>query len=523
LDFSIFYINDKQNFKIMRKLIKFIIIIAILSTSCKKGFLEENPKGSMTPESFYKTGSDLELASIALYNNLNAAFNQSDGFAPLWGGDDVTVVRSGNKETWSDYDTFQPVSSNQGATYFWNSLYTTIKSCNALLANYEGATDATLEQRNQAAGQAFFIRALSYFFLTRIWGPLPLVTNTDVDFKIDLSDPELVYELIVSDLQNAEELLPNQWDGARRQNGIDIAPTPGSAKSLLASVYLTMAGWPLKQTQYYALSAAKAKEVIDNRTTWGYELTPNFADLWKESGNFNHETVFGCYYNADVPNAWGNNSGNARPQSFQAEEEGGWGDGYGEINFYNKFPSGPRKDATYQSTYYINNDPNDVVGWENTMNKHPYIQKYRFDEYYDPLTHYNANWIDGRTVYIMRYAEVLLIYAEAESMSSSPDGTAYDAINQVKLRAGVNNLTTGLSQDAFKDSVIVERGWEFAGVEPGGARWFDLIRTETVNKANSDRAPSEAELRNIPDDISHTFYWTPYPYNDQQLNPNLHH
>ena len=102
----------------MRKLILFFFCISFFTLSCKKGFLEEKPKGSVTPQEFYKNGSDLNLASIALYNNLNAAFNQLDGFAPLWGGDDVTVVRSGNKETWSDYDIFQPVSSNQGATYF---------------------------------------------------------------------------------------------------------------------------------------------------------------------------------------------------------------------------------------------------------------------------------------------------------------------------------------------------------------------------------------------------------------------
>jgi hypothetical protein len=507
-------------------MLKFIIILTsltILATSCKKGFLKETPKGSITPQTFYKTGSDLDLASIALYNNLNAAFNQSDGFAPLWGGDDVTVVRSGNKETWSDYDTYQPVSSNEGANYFLNSLYTTIKSSNALLMNYNNATEATLVQRNQAAGQAYFVRALSYFYLTRVWGPVPLVTDNMVDFNMVVSAPEDVYKLIVSDLQQAEQLLPAQWTGVRRQSGVDVAPTSGSVKSILANVYLTMAGWPLKQTQYYASAAQKAKEVMDNSATWGYALTSDFADLWTATSVFNKETVFGCYYNVKVPDAWGNNSGNARPNSFEPEEEGGWGDGYGEINFYHKFPAGPRKDATYQTAYFVNNDPSNVIDWEHTTKAHPYIQKFRIDEDYNPATHYNNNWIDNRTVYIMRYAEVLLIYAEAQSMATAPDATAYAAINLIKHRAQLNDLTPGLSAEAFRDSVLTERGWEFAGVEPGGARWFDLIRTETVGKANSDRAPSEEALKAIPDDGAHTFYWAPYPYQDQQLNPNLHH
>lgn len=501
----------------------YIVSIALIAISCQKDIITENPKGSITPTNFYKSGSDLDLATIGLYNNLNAAFNQSDGFAPLWGGDDVTVVRSGNKETWSDYDTFQPVSSNPGATYFWNSLYTTIKSCNALINNYGSATEANVEERNRAAGQAYFIRALSYFYLTRIWGPLPLVTKNDVDFNVELSQPKEVYSLIVEDLKNAENLLPNQWDGERRQNGIDVAPTIGSAKSLLSLVYLTMAGWPLEETEYYSLAAEKAKEVIDNKSIWGYNLLDNFGELFTAQGIYNHETVFGCYYNAFVTNSWGNNSGNARPLSFTPEEEGGWGDGYGEINFYKAFPAGPRKDATYQMEYYVNNDPSNVVSWENTIKEHPYIEKYRIDQFYDPIIHYNSNWIDSRTVYLIRYAEVLLTYAEAESMANSPSAGAYDALNQVRERAGTAPLKPGLSAEAFRDSVLVERGWEFAGVEPGGARWFDLLRTETVAKANSDRSSSEEALRNIPDDDSHTYYWAPYPYEDQQLNPNLHH
>jgi hypothetical protein len=282
-----------------------------------------------------------------------------------------------------------------------------------------------------------------------------------------------------------------------------------------------MAGWPLKQTNYYALAAQKAKEVIDNSSTWGYALLPNFADLWKKESKYNSETVFGCYFNAQVPNAFENNSGNARPLSFVAEEEGGWGDGYGEINFYKNFPAGPRKDATYQSKYYVNNDPNSVVDWTQTIKRHPFFSKYRNDESYNAAKHYNDSWIDGRTVYMIRYAEVLLTYAEAQSMAASADATAYDAINQVRRRAGLNDLTAGLSQQDFRDSVLAEKGWEFAGVEPGGARWFDLIRTETAGKANSNRDPSEDALKNIPDDASHTYYWAPIPVQDQQLNPNF--
>ena len=92
------------------------------------------------------------------------------------------------------------------------------------------------------------------------------------------------------------------------------------------------------------------------------------------------------------------------------------------------------------------------------------------------------DWTSSRTTIAMRYAEVLLIYAEAQAMASSPDATAYAAINQVRTRAGLPNLESGLSQTAFRDAVIAERSWEFAGIEANGSNWFDLVRTETVEK-----------------------------------------
>jgi hypothetical protein len=504
----------------MYKQIIFIACFLFLGASCKKGFLKEEPKGNLTTESFYKSAEDLNLATTGLYAQINGAFHEAGSLSTCWGADDVTVKRAGNKIEFSDFDTYQANSSNSRMTIFWNYAYSTIKSCNSLIINYTKATSATEEQRNQAAGQAYFLRALSYFFLTRTWGEIPLLTGISVDYTIHKSPPADVYALIVSDLKNAETMLPNAWDGIRRQSGVDICPTVGSAKALLANVYLTMAGWPLKQTDKYALAAAKAKEVIDNKTTWGYDLLPNFSDIWNRKGKFNHEAVFACYYNVSIPGwAWENMNNNC-PNAFKADDEGGWGDGFGEINFYKNFPPGPRKDATYQSVYFINNNPANAVDYTQLLNKHPYFFKYQDDDVVDAATHTSLNWIGSHTVFVIRYAEVLLTYAEAQAMSATPDASAYNAINKVRTRAGLNNLIGGLSQQAFRDSVIAERGWEFAGVEPA-SRWFDLLRTETVGKANSNRHASEEPLKNIPNDVSHTFYWAPIPIADKQLNPNL--
>ena len=137
--------------------------------------------------------------------------------------------------------------------------------------------------------------------------------------------------------------------------------------------------------------------------------------------------------------------------------------------------------------------------------------KYRDDESYDPATHKMNDWWGNATVYVIRYPEVLLTYAEAQTMSTgTADATAYEAVNKVRRRAGLKDLEAGLAKDKFQAAVIAERGWEFAGFEPA-ARWFDLIRTETVAKANANRGTGELTLVGKPDDSSHSFYWAPIP------------
>lgn len=494
--------------KIFKKYYRIMMVLPIfLVTACAGDFLEETPKASLTPENFYQSANDLELAQAALSWKLNGAFNTVSGL--YYGADDLTSKRLGNKIEFSDFDVFNANSSNGRMTAWWNSFYGAIKAANTLIANYENATEASEEQRNNAAGHAYFIRAISYFYLTRTWGEVPMPIEAIVDLERPNAKVEDIYALIVDDLKKSEAMLPDHWSGKAHRNGVDIFPTNGSAKALLANVYLTMAGWPLNQVDKYALAAQKAKEVIDNKDTWGYKLQANFEDIWMIDNKENSEAVFACYYNNTVSEWNWENGTMMGPNPFAPSEEGGWEDGYGEITFYNNFPDGPRKEATYQEAYYKGNDPDDVISWQETAASHPFFLKYRDDYSYDWSTHTPNNWWGSMTTFIIRYPEVLLTYAEAQAMASGPDATTYDAINQVRQRAGLADLEQGLSQTDFVDAVIMERGWEFAAEV--GIRWFDLIRTETVAKANSQRAISEVSLLGEPSDVNHTYYWAPLP------------
>jgi hypothetical protein len=138
------------------------LAVLLFAVACNKSFLDEKPEGSITPVSFYKTGEDLEMAQAALALQLNGAFNSVVG--AYYGGDDITSKRAGNKIEFSDFDAFNANSSNSRMTAWWNYFYATIKSANSLIQNYTNATSATEEQRNNAAGYAYFMRGISYFF-----------------------------------------------------------------------------------------------------------------------------------------------------------------------------------------------------------------------------------------------------------------------------------------------------------------------------------------------------------------------
>lgn len=179
-------------------------------------------------------------------------------------------------------------------------------------------------------------------------------------------------------------------------------------------------------------------------------------------------------------------------------------------------------DATFKTNMKTPDGIN--LTWEQTVQKHPYYNKMTYANGSNPINYYDNyqdpyyfSFSSNRTTVLMRFAEVKLIYAEAKAMSASPDATAYQQINDVRMRAGLPNLIAGLSQSAFRDSVVAERAWEFAGPE-NGQRWFDLVRLEMVESANSNRHANELPLQRAP---SKQDYFAPIPFKEKLLNPTL--
>jgi starch-binding outer membrane protein, SusD/RagB family len=490
-----------------------VLLILIINFGCNK--LEENPLSRVTPETAFKDVESLNETAIAMYAALRGDHDWSNGFGTtqymtvMYGADDLTTVSGGNKWRYREYDCFTKSSTNDWMPRLWRGCYRAIINANAILENYSIAEGDSVEINN-IAGQAHFIRALSYFYLVRGWGRIPLFTTTFASLDIGRSPEKDVYEQVIIDFKEAERLLPNEQTELGR-------PNKGTAKAFLAKAYLTKAGWPVKDHSCYELAAVKAKEVIDNKDLYGFGLMTDFASLWLRANDNSKESVFSMQYDNNAPDGIHGNHiiGTA---SLPEDIYGGWNDYFAELTFYKEFPAGPRKEATFLTKFYKYNSITktyDTLNWTQINAKHPYYAKF-LDGGFVNAPPYKNGFAVAAAYALMRYAEVLLIFAEARAQATGPDVDTYEAINQVRQRAGLNDLPTGLSKEEFVNAVIDERGWELAAE---GQRWFDLIRTQKVGEVIAKRDPNEQVQ--IQGSITEENWYAPIPEEDVLKNPNL--
>lgn len=512
-----------------------ITLLAAFACSSCNDFLDEKYHGKIFPETYPANVENLESLVTGLYAKSNEMYFKTGMYTICMGGDDATTLAGGNKSSFLEFDIFSGQDNNANIRDIWKYNYDVVKQSNNIMVTIDGITSSTLTAealanvKNRALGQAHFMRAQAYFNLVRSFGQVPLVTNLDADYNLEKAEFADIYGLIVDDLLKAEDLLPDTYSAASNLTTLETNTayariTSGAAKSLLSSVYLTMAGYPLKDTSCYAKAAAKAKEVIDNEQAYGYTLLPidelwSWKNGWKNTGNA--EGVFTCYFNTWSDWTGEGSNGNTHAMGLTPSGMSGWDDAFAEIAFYNEFPEGPRKEATFITDIVTDNGAK-VTHYTEFTSKHPHYRKYVEMEGTDWQNMGNyIDWWSCRTIPVIRYAEVLLVYAEAQAMAeSTPNDLAYKCLNRVRQRAGLEDAPSGLSGTAFAQAVITERKWEFAGLEPN-ARWYDLVRTETVAAANAKRDAQEVALTSTPNDTTHDHYFAPIPQHDTQLNPNL--
>jgi hypothetical protein len=505
----------------MRKIIC-VALMAILiagTTGCS-GFLEEDPAGMVAGEGVLADQIGLEAALTGAYAGMARTWSMglTNGHALLafaLGGDDATCkpAGSGAQQDLRDFDTYNVTNrltgEGDGMDRAYNGMYKMIQGANNVINNYEN-TAGDKSVIKIMAGEAHFLRAFAYFYLVRFFGKVPIILSQDFStemMSISRSEYSEVYAQIESDLKVAETLLADT-----RRNNEHGRPNVGSAKALLAEVYLRKAGWPLNESENYALAAAKAKEVIDNHAKYGFYLVEGDAEqnayqiLY--SNDEENPVIPEDIFIIPCSNAGGTSNGFVNGWSLP-EIWGGWSCHMGELAFFNEFPEGVRKEATYATEFPLIDGS--ILHYTEMTWARPYFKKL----FKKGMGHRVPVSDSNVPIRLLRYTHTVLAYAEAKARSGGPDALAYECLNAIRTRAGLSSLSN-LSAEAFADAVVAERAWEFAGE---GVRWHDLVRLDMLEEAYNKR--DSRDNQRVGTDAWQNHYTFPIKYQETDLNPNL--
>ena len=547
-------------------------------TSCGD-FLDEDPKGQLNPETFYTIEDDYTAGVNTLYDKVNQTQSWTNPMYPQWQGDDITANPGSNKQACAALDAFDSDGANKGVTEAWTQHYAVIKTANLIIEGSEKFPGDKAKIAT-ALGNAHFWRAYSYYYLVRVFGKLPIITKTNIEqFDVQPSEIEKVYELIVQDLKDAINELPTGYDKEpARLFGVDVWATKQAAQSTLAAVYMSMAGYPLnKGTEYYKLAAELAKDVITNNGTYGFILNPDWKEVYSMGNNYNMETVLGI--NNDAKGWWDHDSQLSSCCRFEGLGDGGWGDAWGEIAFWKRYPEGPRKNAIYAPKVTFQETITEKIGdkevkkdkiskavywWELDNNGKPVVDAYHpmftiftvnadekgnmLKQPYDYMGINYKGMVNDRRHNLIRYSEVLLWYAESAARAGLSDLTeAKKCLKLVRSRAvtDVENVTLGdgttvkidnMSAAQLAEACYIEHGWEVAG------NWVSMV-TRRSDELRMDELKKNFEYRvaNAPivvakeggkeytakESVTVKGTWSedriycPYPTTDGEKNPNL--
>jgi hypothetical protein len=443
---------------------KYRMLAMIAGTLCLAGcsdFLDESDPSNFTVENYFTKPDHARSSVNAIYLAMRDPIMNSGFGGADWS---MTEFATGLAST----DLGQAVNSyfvkdlrntsdNGYSRDYWASYYKGIANANLSITKIPTiAMDAN--EAKKLMGEAYFLRAWYYFNLVQLFGNIPLVTEPtslqSTQLRPMQAKPEDVYKLIVDDLKLAEAAgLP--WADATGKVSL------GAVKSLMAKVYLTMAGFPLqKGAEYYDLAAKKAEEVILSNQ---FKLFSTYDDLHNPGKKNIEENIFMIQFKTQIiPGTW---QGFIIPYnkniSAYSDETGGI---YATADFVKSYETGDlrAKEKQFFFTKFTNQSDRNLE-----VNLGGYFIYKHFDVVAQTSTaNSDLNWP------VIRYADVLLMYAEASNEVAGPAAKAYDAVNAIRTRAQLPSLA-GLSKDKFREAVWAER-WHELCFE--NITWFDMVR-----------------------------------------------
>ncbi|RAJ95826.1 putative outer membrane starch-binding protein [Larkinella arboricola] len=477
------------------------ILAAFLLTSCE---LDETIYSSIYTEAFYKTAADAEKGLIAAYGPMGDLGSGPALTLLADMSDDQTYPRSVVGRSTLTLFTYDVNYTNQKSNgrlmespqQVWAASYDGIEKANWVIAKVpEASMDET--RKKQILGEAYFLRAFYHWMLVKNFGDVPIKITpsyTEAEALTAKSPKAEVFKQIYADLEQAEAAGLLSYPSVEKGR-----PAREVATALYAKAALYNEDW--------AKALEKANAVINSGK---YKLMPEVKDVYRydKEDEARIENMWAYEVDPISPGRSHQLVGLYGPSGSAGAEYArtSFGSMFAYQSFFDSFdPTDKRR--TLLDTNYLNKSGKVVAQKDITpiSAKGVLVKKYQ-----DPVSTIGSI----PNIPILRLPDMYLIAAEAEARLNGPTATAYGFINTVRKRAGLADLKTGLSKDAFIDAVIQERAWEFFAE---GDRWYDLTRTgkflTVIPKAVNDVYP----VRNVQPKNR----YFPIPQDELNANPKL--
>ena len=502
----------------MRTPVRYLALAAALATplaACSDDFLSETPSDFVAPENFYQNAGDAVAAVNAAYATFITPGN-GIGSSDYYGRNfwmvmeyptEVVTSRLSAANERSRVDNYNASFDSEHGYLegIWRAAYSGINRANSVIARVP-AIDMNPTRRDQIVGEAKFLRALHYYGLAALFGGVPLKLEETAGFEnaqLARSTATETWAQIHKDLSEAAAVLPASWPSTEFGRA-----TRGAALTLLGKAYLQSISQTGATGDYQ-----KALDAFNTVRTLGYSLDPNYGSLFTGANERSPEIIFSLQ-NIRVDGMGGRLTEWFSPRTNPPVYQGGaQGQFQAERAFYDSYnATDVRKAGTWQTSITKPNGQTVVWSWtsgiqtsSNYGETGPMPRKY--------VDYASADGgAEEPDVVLLRYADVLLSSAEAINEISGPTGVAYGYVNQVRARASVPPLTPGLSKDAFRDSLFLERRYEFA-IEGHGT--YDNRRNWTWAKKRLEESMTNISTKNRSPFTSSTTKFDARPLQDK--------
>lgn len=491
--------------------IKNLCILGLMSvtlfSSCDS-VLQVDPTSKYSVTTFWKTEEHAYAGLMGCYNALMPwRYLHTIEFEMITSNGIAYNEANGTKEMGKG----EHLSTTELVEFLWDNCYAGIGRTNTFLDNVDKVTmDET--EKEQMKGEAKFLRAFYYLNLVDKFGGVPLITtepNAAEQESLPRNTKEEVVTQILKDLDDAIAILPTSYPSAQLGR-----ITKGAAQALKARVLLYNSRW--------SEAAMVAKQIIDAGT---YDLFSDFRHLTSETNKHNCEVIF------DIENKY--------PDYTVTYDQNIW-----RLNrpaplkeLVDKFLCTDGKTINDSPLYdpkkpYENRDPRllksiicigypfkgKIITASDVVTTGFGLKKYT--SYEDDVAQADISQSEHNFI-LIRYAEVLLTYAEAENEAVGPDASVYDAINQLRRRPDINmpEVPQGLTQDEMRQVIRRERRVELCGE---GLYYSDILRWKTAEEENNGYVHNSEgiEIEKRAFNANRDYLW-PIPYNQILLNPNL--